>query len=74
MNKIKYLNDLENNDSGKYDKCMKIRFNSDGDSSFKQELEMHNVGIIITSVFYDNHQYYQQVFSDEHLHKLGIIA
>ena len=74
MNKIKYLNDLENNDSGKYDKCMKIRFNSDGDSSFKQELETHNVGIIITSVFYDNHQYYQQVFSDEHLHKLGIIA
>ena len=40
-NKIKYLIELENNDSGKYDdKYMKIRFNSEDKLTLKQKLEI----------------------------------
>ena len=49
---------------------MKIGFNSDDSLSFKQELEMLNVVIIIRSVFYDNNEYVQ-VFLEECLYKLG---
>ena len=49
---------------------MKIGFNSDDSLSFKQELEMLNVVIIIRSVFYDNNKY-MQVFLEECLYKLG---
>ena len=51
-NKIKYLIDLENNGSGKYDnKHMKIKFNLHNSLSLKQKLEMHNVVVINRSVF-----------------------
>ena len=39
--RIKYLIELQNNDSGNYDKkCMKIRFNSNNNFPLKQELKI----------------------------------
>ena len=39
-------------------KCLKIKINSDGDSSLEEMLNMHNVVILITSVFNKSHNYY----------------
>ena len=49
-NKIKYLNNSENNGSGNYDdKFLKIRLNSDNNLSLKKELEIHGVLITVSS-------------------------
>ena len=50
-NKIKLLNESENNGSGDYDnKYLKIRFSSDNNLSLKKELEMYGVVITVLSV------------------------
>lgn len=47
-NKIKYLIELENNDSGEQNYIyIKIRFNLDEKSPLKEELEMYNAVITI---------------------------
>lgn len=41
---------------------MKIRFNSGDNLPIKQEIQMHNVVMIIRFVFYDKKKYYPQVY------------
>ena len=48
-NKIKYLIELENNDSNDCgDKYIKTRYDSSDSLPLKQELEMHNVVIFVS--------------------------
>ena len=50
--KIKCLIELENNDLKKYqDRYMKLRFSSEDNLLLKQELETHNLLVIIRSAF-----------------------
>ena len=57
-NKFKYLIKLWNNDLSKYHvKYMKIRFDSRVSLPLKQELEMHNVVVIIRYISNDNNRY-----------------
>ena len=42
---------------------MKIRFNSENNLSFKKELVMHCVAMIIRSLFYNNNRHYPKLFS-----------
>ena len=59
LNRIRYLIMLKSNISYVYShKCLKIKINSDGDSSLEEMLNMHNVVILITSVFNKSHNYY----------------
>ena len=41
---------------------MKIRYNSGDNLPIKQEIQMHNVVMIIRFVFYDKKKYYPQVY------------
>ena len=66
------LIELEDNNSNNYDdKYMQIIFNSNNNLPLKQELEILDVVKIIRSVFFDNNEYYSQVFLDECLYKLA---
>ena len=66
--KIKDLIRLITNTSGDYDeKYMKIKFNSDNNVSLNKILKLHNLTIVVRSVFQENKKYYPQVFSDERL-------
>ena len=66
------LIELEDNNSNNYDdKYMQIIFNSNNNLPLKQELEILDVVKIIRSVFFDNNEYYPQVFLDECLYKLA---
>ena len=49
---------------------MKIKFNSDGESSLNKTIEIASMIIIVIAVFHENSKYYPQVFLDECLHKL----
>ena len=48
---------------------MKIKFNSDDDLPLNKTLKLHNLTIIVRSVFEDG-KYYLQVFLDECLYEL----
>ena len=52
------------------EKCMKIKFDSDDDLSLNKMIEIHNVTIVVRAIFYENNEYYPQVFSDECMYKL----
>ena len=55
---------------GKYGKdFMKIKFNSHDNLPLNKTLKLHNMTIIIRSVFEEG-KYYPQVFLDECLYKL----
>ena len=47
-----------------------IKFNSDDNLLLSKIIKLHNMTIVIRSVFQEDKKYYQQVFSDERLHKL----
>ena len=73
---IKYY--IQTINAGKSSKCnsneyekdyMKIKFNSDDDLSFKKILRLHNLTIIVRSVFEEDAKYYPQVFLDENLYE-----
>ena len=49
---------------------MKIKFSSDNDLPLNKILKLHNLTIIIKSVFEEDGRYYRQVFLDECLYKL----
>ena len=49
---------------------MKINFNSDDDLLLKKILQLHNLTVIIRSVFEEDGKYYLQVFLDECLCEL----
>ena len=60
-----------NNRSGEYGKdFMKIKFNSDDNLPLNKTLKLHNVTIIIRSVFKEDGKFYAQVFLDECLYEL----
>ena len=49
---------------------MKIKFSSDEDLTLKKTLELHNIVVLVRSVFHEGNNYYPQVFLDECLYKL----
>ena len=49
---------------------MKMKFNSDHNLPLNEILKLHNVTIIVISVFIEDGKYYPQVFLDECLHEL----
>ena len=60
------------NSSDNYDeKYMKIRFNSDDDLPLKKTLELHNIIIVVRSLFNDGSKHYPQIFLDESLYRLA---
>ena len=66
-NSIKKLN----NKLGEYGKdFMKIKFNFDDNLPLNKTLKLHNITIIIRSVFEEDGKYYPQAFLDECLYEL----
>ena len=60
-----------NNKSGEYGKdFMKIKLNSDDSLPLNKTLKLHNVRIVVRSVFEEDSKYYLQVFLDECLYEL----
>ena len=49
---------------------MKIKFNSDDDLPLNKTLRLHNLTIVVRSVFQEGGQYYPQVFLDECLYEV----
>ena len=61
---------IKTNNSDNYnERYMKIKFISDDDLPLKKTLELHNLVIVVISVFPED-KYYEQVFLDECLYKL----
>ena len=53
-------------EEGEYEKdFMKIKFNLDDNLSSSKILKLHNLAIIVRSVFEEDGKYYPQVFLDE---------
>ena len=60
-----------NNKLGGYEKdFMKTKFNSDDDLPLNETLKLHNMTIIIRSVFEEDGKYCPQIFLDECLYEL----
>ena len=60
---VKNLIEKGNNKPVKYGKdFMKIKFNSDDNLPLNETLKLHNMTIVIRSVFQENGKYYPQVF------------
>ena len=49
---------------------MKIKFSSDDNLSLNKMLTLHNIAIVIRSVFQEDVKYYPQAFLDEYLYDL----
>ena len=49
---------------------MKIKFNSDDNLPLNKILKLHNLTIIIRSVFEEDVKYYPQALLDEYLYEL----
>ena len=65
--KIKYLiKTIDGSKSGEYEKdFMRIKFISENDLPLNKILKIHNLTIIIRSVFEEDGKYYPQNFLDE---------
>ena len=50
--------------------CMKVKFNPDSNLSLNKMLKLHNVTIVVRSVFHEGNKYYPKVFLCECLYKL----
>ena len=60
-----------NNKLGEYEKdFMKVKFNSDNSLSLNKTLKLHNMTIMVRSVFKEDDKYYPQAFLDECLYEL----
>ena len=60
-----------NNKLGEYGKdFIKIKFNSEDNLSLNETLRLHNLTIIVRSVFQEVGKYYAQVFLDELFYEL----
>ena len=70
--KIKYLiKTIYGDKSGEYEKdFMKIKFNSDDDLPLNKILKLHNLTIIVRSLFEEDGKYYPQIFLNECLYEL----
>ena len=72
--KTKKLTDKVDDKPGEYEKdYMKIKFNSDDDLPLNRILKLHNLTIVVSSVFQENGKYYPQVFLDECLYELQML-
>ena len=49
---------------------MKIKFNLDNSLPLNKTLKLHNLTIIVRSVFQEDNKYYPQVYLDECLYEL----
>ena len=69
---IKYhIQTINAGKSGEYEKdYMKMKFSSDDDLPLNKILKLHNLTIIVRSVFEEDDKYYPQVFLDECLYEL----
>ena len=71
MNKIKNLIECNSIKAGEYEKnFIKIKFNSDDNLPLNKMLTLHNIAIVIRSVFREDVKYYPQAFLDEYLYDL----
>ena len=60
-----------NDKPGDYDKkCMKTKINSDYNLLLKKILKLHNIIIVIRSIFQEDSRYCPQNFLDEYLYEL----
>ena len=60
-----------NNNLGQYGKgFMKFKFNSDDNLPFNKTLKLHNITVIIRSIFEEDCKFYPQVFLDGCLYEL----
>ena len=66
-NLIEKVNDKPSDCDEKY---VKIKFNSDDNLPLNKILKIHNVTIVIRSVFQEDGKYYPQFFLDECLYEL----
>ena len=70
-NKIKSLAEKINDKPSEYEKdYIKIRFNSDGNLPLNKTLKLHNITVVIRSVFEKDGKYCPQVFLDDCLYEL----
>ena len=69
---IKYhIQTIKADRSGEYEKdYMKIKFKSDDDLPLNKILNIHNLTIIVRSVFEEDGKYYPDIFLDECLYEL----
>ena len=51
---------------------MKIKFNSDDDLPLNKPLKLHNMTIIVRSVFEEDGKLYPQIFLDNALYELNV--
>ena len=71
QSKIKGLIKSKTNNTGNHDeKYMKIKFNSDDDSSLQKTLELHNMTAVAGAVFHEDKKYDPQVFLDACQYKI----
>ena len=67
-------NEIETINEGKKDKygkkSMKIKFNSNDNLPLNKTLKLHNMTIVIRSVFEEHGKFYPQVYLDECLYEL----
>ena len=49
---------------------MKIKFDSDDDLPINKTLKLHNMIIVVRSVFEDKGKFYPQIYLDEYLYEL----
>ena len=69
--RIQNLIETINGKPGDYNKKhMKIKFSSDDNLPLKKMLRLHNLTIIVRSVFQEDKKYYPQIFQDECLYEL----
>ena len=69
--KIKSLIKKISDKPGNYDeKYIKIKFNSDDNLPLNKIRKLHNLTIIVRSVFEEDSKYYSQIFLDECLYEL----
>ena len=62
---------INGNKKGEYDKdFMKIKFDTDDNLSLNKTLTLHNMTIIIRSVFDEDGKFYPQIYLDECLYEL----
>ena len=70
-NKIEDLIRSMTNTSGDYhEKYMKIKLNTDDNIPLNKFLKLHNLTIVVRSVFQEDKKYYQQFFLDECLYEI----
>ena len=68
---IKNLIEKINDKPGEYGRdFMKNKFNSRGNLPLSKTLKLHNLTIVLRSVFQEDNKYYLQVFVDDCLYEL----